>query len=219
MNIITAGLARLFLVLLCLTLAPLPAFAERVHVAQVVDGDTLRLTDGRSLRLAGIDSPELGHGKEPDQLHAQQSRDMLHALVANKALELRPVTTQGKDRHKRVLAEVLLPDGASLNEALLAQGAAYAYWHKDLDVAFWQRLLERQSQALREKKGLWADLLRLPVAQAPYVGNKNSRRFFPENCKNARDIKDRNRVPFAGLAAAFEAGYAPARVCVFWPTL
>lgn len=221
-----AGFARLFFALwLCFTLLPLSqswAQPDRVHVASVIDGDTLRLTDGRSLRLAGIDSPELSHNKVPgqakDQLYALESRDLLRRVASGKPLELRLANAQGKDRHKRVLAEALLPDGTSLNEYLLREGAAYAYWHKDLNHDFWQRMLRCQQKALREKRGLWAKLLAHPVANAPYVGNRNSQRFFPEDCKEARHIKPDNRVPFADLTAAFMAGFAPARVCVFWPT-
>lgn len=238
---ITAGFARLFFAaLICLSLlfpqfsplSQLPqalwktstahAQSDRVHVASVVDGDTLRLADGRTLRLAGLDSPELGHGKalhrSKDQLHALEARDLLRRLTSGKALQLHPVNAKGKDRHKRVLAEALLPDGASLNERLIEQGAAYAYWHKDLPQDFWQRMLNCQREALSEKRGLWARLLLHPVASAAYVGNRNSQRFFPEDCKEASRIKPVNRVAFRDLKAAFMAGYAPARVCVFWPT-
>ena len=34
---------------------------QNVEVARVVDGDTVRLRDGRSVRLIGINAPELAH--------------------------------------------------------------------------------------------------------------------------------------------------------------
>ena len=216
-KICAAGLTRFFCVCLLLGALPLIAWAETVRVADVIDGDTLRLSDGRSLRLAGLDAPELGHGREVDQFYAREAREALRQLVRGKSLTLRPVSQGGKDRHKRVLAEALLPDGTSVNETLLREGAATAYWHKDLDEAFWQRMYAAQSTALRQKVGLWEKLLRHPVAAHAYVGNRNSRRFFPENCQEARQIHARNRVLFADVRAAFAAGFAPARVCVFWP--
>ena len=193
------------------------AWAESVRVREVIDGDTLRLTDGRSLRLAGLDTPELGHGKTRDQYYAREARDVLKTLVTGQSLTLRAVNQKDQDRHKRVLAEALLPDGRSVNELLLAQGAATAYWHKDLDARFWQRMLEAQRQALQGERGLWAHILRHKVGQAAYMGNRNSQRFFPTDCKEGHSINPRNRVPFDGLAAAYTAGYAPARVCEFWP--
>ncbi|MDE5879487.1 MAG: nuclease, partial [Desulfovibrio sp.] len=71
--------------------------------------------------------------------------------------------------------------------------------------------------AIHERRGLWAHLLELPLAQETYVGNRGSLRFFPVKCPEARHIKPRNRVHFGTLMDAFLAGYAPARVCVFWP--
>ena len=37
-----------------------PTSAPAVVVKQVIDGDTVRLADGRSLRLFGVNTPELG---------------------------------------------------------------------------------------------------------------------------------------------------------------
>lgn len=45
-----------------LAFCPLPGKPEQVRVQQVVDGDTVRLVDGRSVRLIGINTPEIGHG-------------------------------------------------------------------------------------------------------------------------------------------------------------
>ncbi|MHB8822818.1 MAG: thermonuclease family protein, partial [Pseudomonadaceae bacterium] len=39
---------------------PAPERLPQFAVAQVIDGDTLRLTDGRSVRLIGLNTPELG---------------------------------------------------------------------------------------------------------------------------------------------------------------
>ena len=52
-----------------------PPFDETVEVAKVTDGDTLRLRDGRSVRLIGINSPELAHTDKPAEPLAEQARD------------------------------------------------------------------------------------------------------------------------------------------------
>ena len=39
---------------------PLLPGGQEVVVRRVVDGDTLRLVDGRSVRLIGVNAPELG---------------------------------------------------------------------------------------------------------------------------------------------------------------
>ena len=47
-------------------------------VARVVDGDGLVLSDGRSIRMAGIDAPE-ADGNQPGW---EESRDFLKELIA-----------------------------------------------------------------------------------------------------------------------------------------
>ncbi|WP_336653541.1 MULTISPECIES: thermonuclease family protein [unclassified Leucobacter] len=59
---------------------------EQATVAYVVDGDTIAITrdghaDPERVRLIGIDTPELGHGKGPDECWAAEARDELKALL------------------------------------------------------------------------------------------------------------------------------------------
>src|SRR3989304_3808831 len=46
---------------------------EYAKVKQVFDGDTIQLTDGRKLRLVGINSPELGKEDRPPEPYADQA--------------------------------------------------------------------------------------------------------------------------------------------------
>ena len=52
-----------------------------VQVRQVIDGDTLRLQDGRSVRLIGINAPEIGRKGQSDEPYAVAARRRLQALV------------------------------------------------------------------------------------------------------------------------------------------
>lgn len=59
---------------------------EHGTVAYVVNGDTIAVTrDGHTVpervRLIGIDTPELGHGKGPDECWAAEARDELKTLL------------------------------------------------------------------------------------------------------------------------------------------
>lgn len=214
-----AGFALLLLVL----------FSGRVHaaepemaqpdgtVAHCFDGDTLKLRDRRVVRLAGIDAPELGRGQAQPQYYAREAKAELERLAKGRQVLLRAAGENDHDRHGRLVAEAILEDGQSLNDLMVASGAAFFYPHRDLGPAFQEHLRELQAQAIHERRGLWAHLLSLPLAHETYVGNRASLRFFPVNCPEARHIKPRNRIHFGTLMDAFLAGYAPARVCVFWP--
>ncbi|MDE7242244.1 thermonuclease family protein [Desulfovibrio sp.] len=186
-------------------------------VAHCFDGDTFKLRDRRVVRLAGIDSPELGRGETIPQYYAREAKAELERLTRGQQVSLYSAGVSDRDRHGRLVADVRLADGRSLNDLMVASGAAFFYPHRDLGPEFQERLRDLQAEAIRERRGLWAHLLELPLAQETYVGNRGSLRFFPVNCPEARHIKPRNRVHFGTLMDAFLAGYAPARVCLFWP--
>ncbi|WP_084158724.1 thermonuclease family protein [Solidesulfovibrio alcoholivorans] len=211
---------RFFVALLCACLLT-PGLAragggEMVRVAQVFDGDTCRLADGRTVRLAGIDAPEGAHGGVPAQYFAAAAKAAFARRVMGR--ELRLVRAgQGGDRFGRVLGDFLLPDGASVAEALVADGAAFVFWHRDLPAALCDRLLAAARQAMATGRGFWPRLLALSPPARPYVGNAASRRFHDAACPQGRAISPRNRVAFPDLRAAFAAGFAPARECTPWP--
>lgn len=187
-------------------------------VVHCFDGDTFKLNDRRVVRLAGIDAPEVPHGEQKGQLYSRKARRFLQEQAQGKKITLDFPSVQPKDRFGRLVAEAFLENGASLNEILISEGAAFFYPHQDLNPAFQEKLKEAQTKAIQEKRGMWEELLTLPLAQEPYVGNRQSMRFFPADCPELQNIKPRNKVHFGNLMDAFLAGYTPARICLFWPT-
>ena len=112
------------------------------HVAQVIDARSFRLSDGREIRLAGI------------ELIAKDT-GALAALVKDKDVSLRgPDDTP--DRYGRQTAFVVLAGSdISVQAQLLAQGAALAspdVADKDCAAA----LLAAETEARVGKKGIWA---------------------------------------------------------------
>ena len=63
---------------------PAPVAIARVEVQRVVDGDTVRLKDGRSVRMIGLNAPETGKKGRPDEPFAVAARQRLQALVKAK---------------------------------------------------------------------------------------------------------------------------------------
>lgn len=191
--------------------------ASTATVAKCFDGDTIQLADRRIARLAGIDAPETPHGSNVAQYYSRESRRILENMARGKHVILATPGVKSRDAHGRLLADVRLEDGTSINESLVEQGAAFYYPHMDLSPDFQERLRKLQTDAIQERRGFWAYLLSLPIASENYIGNRANLRFFPASCPDAQQIKPRNRVNFGTLMDAFMAGYAPARVCVFWP--
>lgn len=135
------------LLLVCLLL-PIVAYAEFVgKVVGVIDGDSIRVMhEGKAeqIRLIGVDCPE------KRQPFGTRAKEYTSELAFGQEVT---VYGDGRDRYGRTLAEVLLPDGRSLNQALLSAGLAWWFrkYSKDL------RLGELERQARNAKLGLWAE--------------------------------------------------------------
>jgi endonuclease YncB( thermonuclease family) len=105
---------------------PTPSGLESVTVQRVVDGDTLRLSDGRSVRMIGLNTPELGKQGRSDEPFAVVARKRLEALVAasDARVGLLP-GKEGKDHYGRTLAHVYGANGANLEAQMLAEGLGF----------------------------------------------------------------------------------------------
>jgi endonuclease YncB( thermonuclease family) len=113
------------------------------HVAEIIDGRSFRLSDGREIRLAGI------------ELIAADDKNALSALIKDKDVSLHgPDDTP--DRYGRQTAFAFLAGSdMSVQAQLLAQGAALAspdIADKDCATA----LMTAEADARAAKKGTWA---------------------------------------------------------------
>ncbi len=136
---------------------------RRVRVARVIDGDTLEIAapdpvEGRPathLRLLGIDAPEPAGRDQPAEAHADDAAALAAALVEGRDVTLTLESHRTRGSFGQVLAHVTLPDGSSLNEALLSAGLARA------DERWPHALLDRYAQleraARRQELGIWAE--------------------------------------------------------------
>ncbi len=114
------------------------------HVTEIVDGRSFRLSDGREIRLAGIELIDAG------------DTGALAALIKNKDVSLHgPDDTP--DRYGRQTAFAYLAGSdISVQAQLLAQGAALASTDvTDKDCA--AALLAAEAEARAGKKGTWAN--------------------------------------------------------------
>ena len=135
---------------------PTPRIDLWVEVDYVHDGDTVRLADGRPLRLVGIDTPELARDGRPDEPLARAARDRLRELVRGAGMRLGlHHDHERQDRYGRLLAHAYLPDGRSVAAVLLAEGLATQLVVPPNDRS-WTclRTAEREARALH--RGVWA---------------------------------------------------------------
>ncbi|MBD9482834.1 thermonuclease family protein [Pseudomonas sp. PDM14] len=126
----------------------------QVRVERVVDGDTLRLADGRSVRLVGINAPERARDGRPAEPYAEAARKRLQALVvaSDERVGLR-LGERARDHYGRTLAHVYDGAGRNLEAMLLSEGLGYQVAFEDDALVACQRAAE--VEARRGRLGLW----------------------------------------------------------------
>jgi len=145
---------------------PTPSALESVMVQRVVDGDTLRLDDGRSVRMIGLNTPELGKKGRSDEPFAVAARKRLEALVAasDGRVGLLP-GKESKDHYGRTLAHVYSADGANLEAQMLAEGLGFQVAvAPNVDLVGCQQSAERSAR--QAGLGLWRQS---PVLKAEQI--------------------------------------------------
>jgi endonuclease YncB( thermonuclease family) len=129
-------------------------------VAAVRDGRSFVLTDGREVRLAGLEVPLLPPAGETgaSTAAALAARQALESIVAGQTIELRQ-REAAADRYGRTVAHAyFLRDGTgrSAGQDMLATGYARASGLIG-DKACAAELLAREQMARAAKLGLWGD--------------------------------------------------------------
>ena len=123
-------------------------------VKQVVDGDTLRLTNGEKVRLIGVDTPETKHPQKPVERFGKEAYLFTKRLVEGKEVRLE-FDWQRRDKYGRLLAYVYLTDGAFLNAEIIKQGYGFAY--TKYPFKYLDEFGGYEKEARENRRGLWKD--------------------------------------------------------------
>ena len=137
-------------------------------VARVIDGDTIDLADGRTIRYLNIDTPELAKGQTPDQCFALKARQINEKLVEGKKVRLETDINE-MGQYGRTLAYVYLDD-LSVSQYLLEQGAG-KFQLDTLNLRHSPALAAAAQTAQQEKAGLWSECASEPKAGCLIKGN------------------------------------------------
>ena len=149
-------------------LCPAPQQVPQFAVQRVVDGDTLRLSDGRSVRMIGLNAPETGKKGRSAEPFADAAKRRLQNLVDENGGKVGVIVGEDpQDHYGRTLANLYGRQGANLEAQLLVEGLGY-----QIAIAPNVALLDCQQaaeQVARQTRlGLWKDS---PVQPVGHIAN------------------------------------------------
>lgn len=141
-----------------------PSRMTAARVVRVVDGDTVvaeirrpagGLESRETLRLIGVDAPELGRGTRPADPGGPESAAAARALLDGREVLL-AFDRELRDRYGRVLAYLYSLDGVCLNLELVRSGAARALLKYPFAFSAAFERAEREARAAR--RGFFSEL-------------------------------------------------------------
>jgi len=133
--------------LVCLILLSLIFCARTDKVTEVIDGDTFKTADEKTVRLLGINAPEIN---EPG---ADIAKTGLALMILGKEVSLKKDVTD-KDDYSRILRYVFI-DGLFVNAELIALGYVETRFFPP-DTFYREKFEDLEKIAVRNNRGLWA---------------------------------------------------------------
>jgi len=143
---------------------------EWSSIKKVIDGDTIIVSDGRKVRVIGINTPEIGRDGLASEPFAMQALLELKSLLSHEQEIGLIYGKQKKDKYKRILAHISLPDGRNVASVLLKRGLAVSIVVPPND-RYLPCYRKVEQQARGEQRGLW----QLPENQIITAGELSSR--------------------------------------------
>jgi len=124
-------------------------------VVQVIDGDTVELSDGSEVRLIGLQAPKLPLGRRGFATWplAPEAKAYLRSLVEGRTVVL-GYGGRRTDRYGRRLAQMFREDGLWVQGQMIAAGMARVYSFAD-NRACVRQLHELEQTARAQGEGIW----------------------------------------------------------------
>ena len=180
-------------------LTPIPSLpgaknSGLVRVIKVIDGDTIQIEGGKTVRYIGIDTPETSDPRKEIQCFGQEAAHKNKELVEGYFVRLQKDVSE-TDRYGRLLRYVYV-DNIFVNEYLVREGYAKAATFPP-DVKYREVFQRAQQEAQERKNGLWMSCV------------DNSNNLSPQRSSSSGEIQvqaeeDRDCTDFATQEQAQE---------------
>ena len=189
----------------------LAADRQEAFVQEVLSGDTVRLQGGKTLKYAGVQAPPLQHIIPLIRTYGENSKAFNANLVLNKKVWIE-WGHRLRDQRNNLLGYVFLEDGTFVNLELLKSGNAKANGVTP-NLAYSDEFRKAAWEAQKGRLGLWKQEPKNPYFKDEYIGEKNSKIYYPPNSPELERIPQSYLVPFHSRVEATAAGYRACSNC------
>ena len=128
---------------------------EKTVVERVVDGDTIVISDGKRVRMIGINTPESVKEAGGIEYYGKEASNYTKNKLEGNTVYLEKDVSD-KDKYDRLLRYIYLKDGTFYNELIVKEGYAYASTYPP-DIKYNEIIHEAEAYARSNNLGLWGE--------------------------------------------------------------
>lgn len=160
--------------------------AEEVYIERVIDGDTVETAAGDSIRLLGVDTPEIDWDNNKSEFYAEEAREFTANNLADQNVVLE-YDREKQDDYGRILAYIY-QDGTNFNQKLLAEGYATLMIVEPND-KYESEFKNTAAKAREARKGIWSQVLEMEKS-LPVISYQQAQLFRGERVIVEGEIVD-----------------------------
>lgn len=131
---------------------------EEVYIKRVIDGDTVKTADGDSIRLLGVDTPEIDWENNQSEFYAEEARNFSAENLVGENVFLE-YDEEKEDHYGRVLAYII-HDNENFNQKLLESGYA-SLMIVDPNDKYESDFKKAVKTARESRLGIWSQVIEL----------------------------------------------------------
>lgn len=131
------------------SLTPIISPIQNPTVIEVTDGDTMKLSDGKTFRLYGVNAPEV------KESYFEEAKSFTENFVLGKEISFEQEENYKVDKFGRELGYIFINE-LNLNIELVRNGLArVVLYEKRAKIKYQDELLSAEKEAREKKLGVW----------------------------------------------------------------
>ncbi|MGM0410341.1 MAG: thermonuclease family protein [Bacillota bacterium] len=150
---------------------------ESTVIKRVIDGDTIETIDDETIRILGVDTPEINWDEDTADYYGYKARDFTKEQLLNEKVYLE-YDKEKSDDYGRTLAYIYLNNGQLFNNKLLEKGYAHLMIVEPNNK--YEKKFKKTAKKAREKKvGIWNRLNQLEE-EIPIISWEKAENYYGE---------------------------------------